>query len=65
MDKYLELYRNDSRFQRYVDACVKEEKKSLEEVLAMRVIQNVGDYYIANPPKEEAPTVAKMKSGGC
>ena len=65
MDKYMEIYKNDSRFQHYVDVCMKEEKKSLEEVLLMKVIQNVGDYYMDNPPKEVVPVVATMKSGGC
>lgn len=65
MDKYMNLYRSDSRYQHYVDVCMKEEKKSLEEVLLMKVIQNVGDYYMDNPPKEEVPVVATMKSGGC
>lgn len=65
MGKYMELYKNDSRFQHYVDVCIKEEKKSLEEVLLMKVIQNVGDYYMDNPVREPVTTVATMKSGGC
>ena len=62
---YAEFYNQDDRFRRYVDICVKEEKKSLEEVLAMRVIQNVAEYYRDNPVREPAPTVSTMKSGGC
>jgi len=65
MDKYMELYKNDSRFQHYVDVCMKEENKSLEEVLAMKVIQNVAEYYRDNPVREPVPTVSTMKSGGC
>lgn len=62
---YMEFYKKDDRFKRYVDACSKQEGKPVEEILKMRVIQNVGDYYKANPPREEAPVVATMKSGGC
>lgn len=62
---FVEFYNQDDRFRRYVDVCMKEEKKSLEEVLALKVIQNVGDYYKDNPVREPVPTVETMKSGGC
>lgn len=62
---YAEFYNQDDRFRRYVDICVKEEKKSLEEVLSMKTIQHVAEYYKDNPVREPVTTVAKMKSGGC
>lgn len=62
---YAEFYNQDDRFRRYVDICVKEEKKSLEEVLAMRVIQHVAEYYKDNPVREHVASVVTMKSGGC
>lgn len=65
MNDYLELYSVDSRFTRYVDACMQQEKRPLVELLQMRTIQLVGDYYKANPKREEPPMVAKMQSGGC
>ena len=65
MDEYKKLYETDSRFHTYVDACVKAEGRPIEMVLAEKTIQNVGDYYKANPKREEPPMVAKMQSGGC
>ena len=65
MEKYLKLYQSDSRFERYVNECMKSEKKPLVDMLRMKTIQLVGDYYIANPAKEEKPMVQKMTSGGC
>ena len=62
---YSEFYNQDDRFRRYVDICVKEEKKSLEEVLAMKTVQHVAEYYKDNPVREKVTTVATMKSGGC
>ena len=61
----MDLYAKDSRFTRYVDACMSQEKRPLVDLLRMKTIQLVGDYYIANPQKEEPPMVAKMQSGGC
>ena len=62
---YMEFYKKDDRFKRYVDACSKQEGKPVEEILKMRVIQNVAEYYRDNPVREPAPTVSTMKSGGC
>lgn len=66
MDKYLELYTNDPRFCRYVDACMKDEKKPLVEMLQLYTIRLVGDYYADNPAKSE-PTVTTTNCGcgGC
>lgn len=61
---YMEFYKKDDRFKRYVDACSKQEGKPVEEILKMRVIQNVGDYYKANPPKEEPVTVKHDDNNG-
>ena len=65
MEEYKRLYKTDDRFQRYVDTCSKAESRPVEEVLAEKTIQIVGDYYKANPKREEPPVVAKMQSGGC
>lgn len=65
MEKYMDLYTKDSRFTRYVDACMTQEKRPLVDMLRMKTIRLVGDYYIANPAKEEKPMVQKMTSGGC
>lgn len=66
MDKYLELYTNDPRFTRYVDACMSQECKPLVDMLQLRTIRLVGDYYADNPAKEE-PTVTTTNCGcgGC
>ena len=63
---YMELYQNDARFTRYVDACMSQEKKPLVDMLRLRTIQLVGDYYKANPAREE-PTVTTTNCGcgGC
>ena len=63
--KYLELYNSDSRYKEYVDKCAKDNGSTVERVLQLLTVRLVGDYYIANPAKEEKPMVQKMKSGGC
>ena len=65
MEKYMDLYTKDKRFENYVNACMQQEKRPLVDMLRMKTIQLVGDYYIANPAKEEKPMVQKMTSGGC
>lgn len=72
MDKYKDLYQTDDRFQRYVDTCSKAEGRPVEEVLAEKTIQNVGDYYKANPPREEPKVknddnngIGIIECGGC
>ena len=64
MEKYMELYQRDPRFERYVNECMKVECRPLVDMLRMKTIQLVGDHYIANPAKEEKPMVQKMTSGG-
>lgn len=64
MDEYLELYSSDERFERYVNACMSQEKKPLVDMLQMRTIRLVGDYYKANPPKEEPVTVKHDDNNG-
>lgn len=66
MDKYMELYMQDARYRRYIDTCMVYEKKSLVDMLNLKTMQLVGDYYKANPPKEE-PTTSKTTCGcgGC
>ena len=63
--KYLELYNSDSRYKEYVDKCAKDNDSTVERVLQLLTVRLVGDYYIANPAKEEKPMVQKMTSGGC
>lgn len=63
--KYLELYNSDSRYKEYVDKCAKDNGSTVERVLQLLTVRLVGDYYIANPAKEEKPMVQKMTSGGC
>jgi hypothetical protein len=69
---YMELYQNDSRFERYVNACMSQERKTLVDMLQMRTIQLVGDYYKANPPREEPKVkhddnngIGIIECGGC
>lgn len=69
---YMEFYKNDDRFRRYIDACSEQEGKPVEDVLKMKVIQNVGDYYKANPPREEPKVkhddnngIGIIECGGC
>lgn len=61
---YMELYSKDARFERYTNECMKVEKKPLVEMLQLRTIRLVGDYYAENPAKEE-PTVTTTNCGGC
>ena len=65
MNKYETLYETDSRFKRYVDADMKSSGRTKEETLAVKVVQNVAQYYIDNPVREQVETVETMKSGGC
>ena len=66
MDKYMELYMNDARFRKYIDTCMIYEKKTLVDMLQLKVMQMVGDYYAENPEKE-VPTVTTTNCGcgGC
>lgn len=69
---YMELYQSDTRFERYVNACMSHERKTLVDMLQMRTIQLVGDYYKANPPREEPKVkhddnngIGIIECGGC
>lgn len=69
---YMELYQSDTRFERYVNACMSRERKTLVDMLQMRTIQLVGDYYKANPPREEPKVkhddnngIGIIEFGGC
>lgn len=66
IDFYMELYSNDARFERYVQACMSQECKPLVDMLQLRTIRLVGDYYAENPAREE-PTVTTTNCGcgGC
>ena len=66
MEKYRALYETDPRFHRYVDACAKQDEISVEEEMAKKIIQNVGDYYERTPITEtEKATMSTMSGGGC
>lgn len=69
---YMKLYQSDTRFERYVNACMSQERKTLVDMLQMRTIQLVGDYYKANPPREEQKVkhddnngIGIIECGGC
>ena len=70
---YREFYETDKRFKRYVEADMKSSGRTLEETLAVKVVQNVADMYAVTPEKEE-PISAKnddvnglniINCGGC
>ena len=66
MEKYRALYDSDPRFRRYVDDCVKADGISVDEELAKKIIQNVGDYYERTPMNEtEKAATSTMIGGGC
>ena len=66
MEKYRALYESDPRFHRYVDACAKADGISVEEELAKKIIQNVGEYYEKTPMNEtEKAATSTMSGGGC
>ena len=75
MQDYEKLYETDSRYKRYVDANCVEYDLTKEEVLRMKIIQNVGDYYASTPvkeyetsvdsAKEVSKTVTVVGCGGC
>lgn len=62
MEKYMELYMNDPRYRKYIDTCMIYEKKTLVDMLQLKTMQMVGDYYIENPDREEI-TTSKMECG--
>ena len=61
MRDYAKLYETDSRYKRYVDANCAEYDLTKEEVLRMKIIQNVGDMYATTPVKEYKESVDKAK----
>lgn len=66
MTDYMELYKTDPRFHRYVDACAKDNGSTAEEELAKQIIRNVGDYYAKTPMTEtEKKSISTMIGGGC
>ena len=66
MMRYRNIYETDPRFHRYVEACAKEDGVTVEEELAKKVNQNVGDYYAKTPMSEtEKEATSKMSGGGC
>lgn len=63
---YVELYKKDARFRRYVDCCAKDDRMTPEEKMREKVIQNVGDYYAKTPMSEtEKKSTSTMSGGGC
>lgn len=70
---YKALYESDGRFRRYVDSCSVDYDLTKEEMLRLKIIQNVGDYYANTPVKEYEESVDKAKEtvvtvvgcGGC
>lgn len=66
MTDYMELYKTEPRFHRYVDACAKADEITVEEELAKQIIRNVGDYYARTPISEtEKKSTSTMSGGGC
>lgn len=67
MTDYMELYKKDARFRRYVDCCAKDDRVTPEEKMREKVIQSVGDYYAANPERvtEGTTTINCGCGGGC
>ena len=63
---YMELYSKDARIERYVQACMAQEKRPLVEMMQLKAIRLTGDYYAENPPRE-VPTVTTTNCGcgGC
>lgn len=51
-DKYIALYEGNKEFHDYVERLMNPKKnfggRKLEEVLAMKIVQEVGDYYAKN-----------------
>ena len=69
---YIELYMQDARYRRYIDTCMVYEKKTLVDMLNLKTMQLVGDYYKANPPREEPKVkhddnngIGIIECGGC
>lgn len=58
-DKYMVLYETNKEFHDYVDRLMNPKKnfggRSLEEVLAMRTVRDIGDYYVKNSVTPESP----------
>ena len=64
MMRYRNIYETDSRFNRYVEACAKEDRVTVEEEPEKKVIQNVGDYYAKTPMSETEKAAPRKKNGG-
>ena len=66
MMRYRKIYETDQRFHRYVDVCAKADGITVEEELAKRIIQNVGDYYAKTPMSEtDKAAISTMGGSGC
>lgn len=42
----LDLYNSNAKFKAYVDRCCKADKRSVEDVLSLALVQEVGKYYL-------------------
>lgn len=58
-DRYMALYETNKEFHDYVDRLMNPKKnfggRSLEEVLSMRTVRDVGDYYAKISATPESP----------
>ena len=58
-DRYMVLYETNKEFHAYVDRLMNPKKnfggRKLEEVLAMRTVREVADYYVKNSTTPESP----------
>lgn len=61
---YAEFYEKDQRFRRYVEADMKSSGRTLEETLAVKVVQNVAEMYAVTPEKEDPITIKNEDTNG-
>lgn len=56
---YKQMYYENSKFKEYVDRLMNPKKRysgrSLDDVLALRIVREVGDYYVKNSDSNGSP----------
>lgn len=65
--KYKELYETNSEFRNYVSRLRRSGKnladKTVEEVLMIKTVETVGDYYSTKIPEQKSPFSPNMDHG--
>lgn len=59
IEKYKSIYETNKAFHDYVNRLMNPKKnfgeRTLEEVLSMRTVQDIGDYYVKNSDSNDSP----------